>query len=165
MFNWKLSKKTNNQLKRAAKCTSTADTALASSWRCWGQSWWTVLLFLLLVLSSFVSAGLPFPLSLPPPCPAAHGSFYCRGRPLSLLQTLASCTSSFSCNLMYSWVNLHPLTPPPPPHPSRFNKTCPLQVFHRPSHRPLILIGQQSSPTHCQDILCFLNQNASMLTL
>lgn len=38
-------------------------------------------------------------------------ALFCRGCPLSLSQTLASC-SSFSCILMQSWVNLPPLTPP-----------------------------------------------------
>lgn len=57
----------------------------------------------------FVSAGLPIPFSFPSPCSVARDSFYCRGCPLSLSQTLAS---SSSCILMWSWVNLPPLTPP-----------------------------------------------------
>lgn len=38
-------------------------------------------------------------------------ALFCRGCPLSLSQTLASCSST-SCILMWSWVNLPPLTPP-----------------------------------------------------
>lgn len=68
-------------------------------WMCWSKSYGIVLVFLLFVLSSFVSAGLPLPFSFPPPCSVACGSFYCRGCPLSLSQNLASCSSS-CCNLM-----------------------------------------------------------------
>lgn len=69
-----------------------------SSWRCWRQICGTVAVFTFCPVF-FVSAGLPIPFYFPPPCSVAHGPFFCRSCPLSLSQTLASCSSS-SCILM-----------------------------------------------------------------
>lgn len=78
-------------------------------WRCWEESYGIVLVFLLFVLSSFVSAGLPIPFSFPPPCTVACGSFYCQ---VALSPSHNPWLFPPSpCILMYSLDNFSPISP------------------------------------------------------